>query len=98
MTIEEAFKLIENRDYPEGLRRKLAPGYSIFHVNRCGEVVNVIRFKRLPTEEDQLAAIKENRGCVQFSGNPGMYVSAAELRTAIEQSMWLFDKMKRSED
>ena len=98
MTIEEAFELIENRDYPEGLRRRLAPGYSLFHVNRYGEVVNVIRFKRLPTEEDQFAAIKENRGCVQFSGNPGMYASAAELRTAIEQTMWLFEKMKPRED
>ena len=98
MTFEEAYDLIENRDYQEGLKRKFAPGHSLFHVNRVGEVANVLRFKKLPTEEEQLTAIKENRGCLQFSGNPGMYESAAELRERIEKSMWLFEKMKAKTD
>ena len=98
MTIEQAYELIENRDYQVGLKRKFAPRYSLFHVNRVGEVVNVVRFKKLPTEEEQLTAIKENRGCMQLSGNPGMYESAAELRERIEKSLWLFEKMKVKTD
>ncbi len=94
MTIDEAYDLIENRDYPEGLKRKLAPRYSLFHVNRFGEVVNILRFTKLPTDEEQLVALKENRGCIQLSCSPGMYVSADELRERIEKSMWLFEKME----
>lgn len=94
MTIEEAYELIENRDYAEGLKRKFAPGFSLLHVNRTGDVVSVLRFKKLPTEEEQLEALKENRGCIQLSANPGMYSSALELRERIESSKWLFDKMK----
>jgi hypothetical protein len=94
MTIEEAYELIENRDYAEGLKRKFAPGFSLIHVNRDRQVLSVLRFKKLPTEQEQLDAIVENRGCIQLSANPGMYSSASELRERIEGSMWLFDKMK----
>lgn len=54
MTIEEAFELIENRDYPEGLRRRLAPGYSLFHVNRYGEVVTHIPHPRIQVDGDKI--------------------------------------------
>ena len=96
MTIEEAYELIENRDYAEGLKRKFAPGFSLLHINRTGDVVSVLRFKNLPTEEEQREALKENRGCIQLNTNPGMYSSALELRERIESSKWLFDKMKPS--
>ncbi len=96
MTIEEAYDLIENRDYAEGLKRKFAPGFSLVHINHLGDVVNVLRFKKLPTEEEQLEALKENRGCIQLSANPGMYSSASELFERIDSSKWLFDKMKRA--
>lgn len=94
MTIEEAYELIENLDYAEGLKRKFAPGYSLIHVNRDREVSSVLRFKNLPSEQEQLNSIKENRSCIQLSANPGMYSSPSELRERIESSMWLFDKMK----
>jgi hypothetical protein len=45
MSIDEAFKLIENLDFPEGLKRKFAPGYSLIQITRNGEIVCVERFK-----------------------------------------------------
>jgi hypothetical protein len=94
MTIEEAYDLIENRDYPDGLKRKFAPSFSLVHINRNKEITSVLRFKTVPTEQQQLEAIHENRGCIQLSASPGMYSSVSELRERIEGSMWLFDKMK----
>lgn len=94
MTIDEAFRLIENLDHPEGLKRKFAPKYSLVQVNRDGDVVSVERFKELPTEAEQLAVLRRNRGCIQINGSPGMYASADAPRERISRSMWLFDKMK----
>lgn len=98
MTVYEAFQLIENLDYPEGLRRKLAPAYSLFQISRNGEVVGVQGFKELPTEADRLAGLKNNRGCIQLHGSPGMYASVEELKQHIEDSKWLFDKMNPALD
>ena len=57
MTVDEAFQLIENLDHPEGLKRKLAPGYSLLQINRDGDIVSVERFKETPTEAEQLGAV-----------------------------------------
>ena len=95
MTVDEAFQLIENLDHPEGLKRKLAPGYSLLQITRDGDVVSVERFKELPTEAEQLAALNKHPGCVQINGSPGMYASVEELREHIRGSMWLFDRMAK---
>ena len=94
MTVEEAFRLIENLDYEEGLRRRLAPSYSLLQINRDGEVVSVERFKESTTEVEQLALLKRHPRTIQLNGSPGMYASADELREHIQNSMWLFEKMK----
>jgi hypothetical protein len=94
MTIDEAFRLIENLDYAEGLRRRLAPSYSILQINREGNVVSVERFKDPSTEAEQIAALNRFPGTIQINGRPGMYASADELRQRIQKSMWLFAKMK----
>ena len=94
MTVDEAFQLIENLDHPEGLRRKLAPDYSLLQINRDGDIASVERFKEPPTEAEQLAALNKHPGCVQINGSPGMYDSVEELRDHVSKSMWIFDKMK----
>lgn len=94
MTVEEAFRIVENLDHPEGLRRKLAPAYSLLQVNRDGEVVSVERFKALPTDSQKLAAPQKHRGCIQLNGNPGLYESVDDLRKEIDETMWLFDRLE----
>ena len=94
MTIDEAFRLVENLDYPEGLKRKFAPGYSILQFDRTGEIVVVERYKSLPTEADRIELLKRFPRTVQISGMPGLYSSSEELTQHVRDSMWLFAKMK----
>ena len=94
MTVEEAFRLIENLDYAEGLKRSLAPSYSLLQINRDGDIVSVERFKEPSTEAEQIAALNRHPGTIQINGRPGMYASVEELREQIQKSMWLFAKMK----
>ena len=46
MRIEEAFRLVENLDYPDGLKRKFAPGFSLLQIARSGEIAGVERDTR----------------------------------------------------
>ena len=94
MTVEDAFHLIENLDYAEGLKRKIAPSYSLLQINRQGEVVSVERFKEPSTEQQQIDALNRHPRTIQINGRPGMYGSVDELRERIQKSMWLFAKMK----
>ena len=98
MSIEEAFNLMENLDFPEGLKRKFAPSFSLLQVARSGEIVCVERYKSRPDEVVQIELLNRYPGTIQLNGRPGMYKSATELRERVEKSMWLFNKMKRSED
>jgi hypothetical protein len=94
MTIEEAFRLVENLDYPEGLKRKFAPGYSLLQIDKDGEIVVVERYKSRPTEADQIELLNRFPLTVQINGKPGLYSSSEELKQHVIDSMWLFDKMK----
>lgn len=96
MTIEEAFRLVENLDYKEGLRRKFAPGFSLLPIDERGEIVAVERYKARPTEVDQIELWKRFPRTVQIHGQPGLYSSCQELMQHVSDSMWLFDKMKPS--
>jgi len=95
MSIEDAFELINNLDVPDGLRRRLAPQHSLIHINRKGEIASVVRFKHSPSEGEQLDALNKAPRCVQIIGVPGMYATLPEFRSRIEESMFLFDHMKR---
>jgi len=90
MTSEEAFQLIENLDYPEGLKRRFAPGHSLININRNGEVVNLSRFKNLPTEEEQRALLQRFPDCMQIFGSSGMYATVDEFHERIHRSLHLF--------
>ena len=95
MTIDEAFHLTNNLDLPEGLKRKFGPGYSLILIDRSGDVVRVERFKKPPTEEEQLATLRLQSGCIAIDASPGMDASSAALKHRIATSMFLFDHMKR---
>ncbi len=94
MTIEEAYNLVENLDYPEGLKRKFAPGFSLLQIDSLGKIVVVERFKSRPTETDQIELLNRFPRTVQINGKPGMYSTSDELKQHVSDSMWLFDKMK----
>ena len=96
MTIDEAFQVANNLDIPEGLKRRFGPGYSLIVVDRTGDVVRVERFKGSPTEQQQqLAVLNEQAGCIAIDCSPGMFPSAQLLKERIAKSMWLFSRMKR---
>jgi len=94
MRIEEAFRLIENLDYPDGLKRKFAPGFSLLQIARSGEIASVERYKGRPTEANQIELLNRHPGTIQISGIPGLYVSSEELRQHVIDSLWLFERMK----
>ena len=94
MRIEEAFRLVENLDYPDGLKRKFAPGFSLLQIARSGEIACVERYKARPTEANQIEMLNRHPGTVQINGRPGMYESSQELQQHVIDSMWLFDHMK----
>ena len=79
MTIEEAFRLVENLDYQEGLRRKFAPGFSLLQIDKRGEIVAVERYKARPTEADQIELLNRFPRTVQINGKPGIYSSWKDL-------------------
>jgi len=94
MRIEEAFRLIENLDYPDGLKRKFAPGFSLLQIARSGEIASVERYKGRPTEANQIEMLNRHPGSVQINGRPGMYESSQEFQQHVIDSMWLFKHMK----
>jgi len=95
MTVDEAFKIMNNLDIPEGLKRKFAPGYSLLLFNRSGEIVKIERFKEPPSESQQQEVLNWQRGCIALDRSPGMDESPQALQKRITDSMWIFEKMMR---
>ena len=94
MTTNEAFTLMNNLDLVEGTKRRLGPSHSLIQINRNGHITSVERFDHPPTEEEQVAALKRQPGCIQINGKPGLYESLDEFESRIQGSMQLFDGMK----
>ena len=95
MTIEEAIQLIENLDYPEGLKRKFAPRFSLILIARDGSIACVNRYKARTTEAEQIESLNRFPGCVQIFGCPGRFSSIADFQNVVNESMFLFDKMRK---
>lgn len=94
MTYDEAFHLIEKLDFPEGLRRKFAPSYSLILVNRNGDIVALRRFKSSPDELAQSDLLREHPQCMLLTALPGMYSSASALKQAVDEDLPFFDRLK----
>jgi|GEM_PF-2705431 len=94
MTFDEAFALIEKLDFPEGLRRKFAPSYSLLCINRDGEIAAFRRSKSAPTEEEQYSLLQEHPHCMMITALPGMYPSADALERRVREDLPLFDRLK----
>ena len=94
MTIAEAFSIINKLDVAKGLRRMFAPSYFLIVFNRLGEIVRIDRFREPPSEEQQAASLNSEPGCIAISGRPEMDDSSQSLQKRIDDSMWLFDRMK----
>ena len=97
MKIEVAHILVNNLDYDDGLKRKFSPRYSVIQLHRSGEIVGVYRFRDAPNEIQCAEALKKHPGTVQIPARVGTYPTVKALQTAIDESMWLFDKMKKRE-
>ncbi|OHX35726.1 hypothetical protein BJL95_16050 [Methylomonas sp. LWB] len=93
MNISEAVRIINNLDYEEGLKRKFAPQHSLMQLDRNGDIVAIYRFKKSPTEEEQVEALKKHRGTVQIPAMPGMFDTVAALQARISKSMPVFSSL-----
>ena len=94
MDFEEAIIAINNLDV-SGLRRKFTPKHSLIQINFNGEIVGVYKYKDNPSEEQQLEALNEHPGTIQIPAMEDTYKNTQELKDAIKETMWLFDKMKK---
>lgn len=96
MEISEVVNLINNLDYEEGLKRKLSPKYSLIQLNRAGEIEAVYRFKKPPTDEQQVEVLKKHRGTIQIPAMLGMFETVSSLETRIAKSLPLFSSLKKA--
>ena len=94
MEISEAFFLINNLDYEEGLKRKLAPKHSLVQLNRNGKIEAVYRYKYIPTEFQYTYVAKLYPRTIQLPTYADSYEAVEEFQARIDDSMWLFSKMK----
>ena len=94
MNLKEAMITINNLDVA-GLKRKFRPKHSLIQINRKGEIIGVYKFKETPSEEQQLEALNKHPGTVQIPAREDTYENEQELKDAIKETMWLFDKMKK---
>jgi hypothetical protein len=79
MTLEEAFRLINNLDVREALRRH-APQWSTVVVSETEEILDIIRHKEEPTPELHLKHMKKYPTSAQFTAWPGRFDTVEELR------------------
>jgi hypothetical protein len=94
MNMKNAMRAINNLEVV-GLKRKFRPKHSLIQINRKGEIIAVYKYKEMPSEEQQLEALNRHPGTVQIPAREGTYENEQELKEAIKETMWLFDKMKR---
>lgn len=94
MKLTEVVNLINNLDYEEGLKRKLAPQNSLMQLHRSGEIIAVYRFKKAPTEEEQVEVLRQHCGTIQLPAIAGMFTTVEALEARIAKSMSLFSKLK----
>ncbi len=94
MKIKDAILKINNRDV-SGLRRKFATKYSLIQINRKGKIEGLYKYKQNPSEVEQLEALNKHPMTVQIPAREDTYKNEQELKKAIDQTMWLFDKMKK---
>jgi hypothetical protein len=89
MTLKETFRLINNLDVREPLR-KYAPQWSIVFVDSSGGIVDVIRFKEWPKPAGTLPPqMREHPGTVKFLAQPNLYKTISELKKAVDDSVWV---------
>jgi len=96
MELSEVVSLINNLDYEEGLKRNFSPKYSLIQLNRTGEVEAVYRFKKPPTDEQQVEVLKKHRGTIQIPAMLGMFATVNSLEARIAKSLPLFSSLKEA--
>lgn len=91
MTLEETFRLINNLDVREALK-KYAPQWSIVFVNASGNIVHVHRFKHWPKPAGTLPEeMNLHPGTVQFIAQPELY-DIGRLRKKISDCVKAHEK------
>ena len=81
--IDEVFTLINNLDTREALR-KFGPQWSIVVVDERLQIVDVSRFKYMPSVAQAKDLMSQHEDCVYFYCQPGDYDSIEKLRLKVE--------------
>lgn len=87
MTPQDAFKLVNNLDVREALR-KFSPQWSTVAVSESGEIVEVLRHKEQPTLQLNRDHLLKHRNSVQFTAWPERFQSVEELEKEIRECVW----------
>ena len=87
MTLEEAFKLANNLDVREALR-KFSPQWSTVAVSKTGEIVDVIRHKDQPTLELNREHLLKYPDTVQITAWPGRFGTVDDLKRTVQECIW----------
>ena len=94
MNLKEALVTINNLDV-SGLKRKSRPKHSLIQINQRGEIEGIYRYKEIPSEEQQLEALKKHPGTIQIPAIEDTFKNEQDIENAIKKRMWLFGKMKK---
>lgn len=87
MTLDQAFKLLNNLDVREPLR-KFSPQWSTVAVDMSGEIVDVIRHKGQPTLALNYEHMLKHPKTVQFTAWPGRFESIDDLDKEIKECVF----------
>ena len=91
MTLDEVFKLINNLDMREPLRR-YGPKWATVFVGRSGEILGVHRHKELLGKSDtRKDAALYPPGTVYFIAVPGAYTTHGQLARAVKDAVWVYE-------
>ena len=94
MNLKEALVTINNLDV-SGLKRRFRPKHSLIQINQRGEIEAIYKYKEIPSEEQQLEALKKHPGTIQMPAIEDTFKNEQDIENAIKKRMWLFDKMKK---
>jgi hypothetical protein len=97
MTITDAFRLINNLDVRDALR-KYAPQWATVVSDRSGNVLEVVRFKESPTLEADKRCMQKYPGSIQFTTWQGQYSTAEALAARILEAVRTAERAERPEN
>lgn len=97
MTVDDAFRRINNLDVREALR-KYSPQWATVVIDRSGNILDVIPHKEAPTLALNKQHMDRYPDSIQFTACPGQYSSSDALAARIKEDVRLVELAARPEN